>query len=146
MQRLVQTLLRKNVLPTPTNSIINARQLSSLLSIVDRNHIDTNHPCQLVKTSPYLPNQQVLFRRLDRDWAFTKPRPKTKKQRQQYNRRLKKIADEKAKHSAPGARAGPRRQFIRERWQQLLDQASGKELVTLGDNKGDEYSIEDGLM
>ena len=147
MQRLVQTLVRKNVLPSPTTSISNARQLSTLLSLVDRNKFDKNTTsCQFVKTSLYLPNQQVRFRRHDRASAFTKPRPKTKKQRQEYNRRLKKIADEKAKHSAPGARAGPRRQFIRERWQQLLDQASGKELVTLGNDKEDEYGIEDALM
>lgn len=91
-------------------------------------------------------DQQVRFRRHDRASAFSKPRPKTKKQRQTYNRRIKRIEDEKAKHSAPGSRAGPRRQFIRERWQQLLDQTSGKELTTVDDEADEEYGIEDALM
>lgn len=90
--------------------------------------------------------QQIRYRRHDRASAFTKPRPKTKKQRQAYNRKMKRLEDERAKHSAPGAKAGPRRQFLRERWQQLLDHADqkGGELAVLGQEE--EYGIEDALI
>ncbi len=141
MQLLGRLLLRRNIVLSST-TFTAARPLS-VLSSVAWNKFDHG---QLMQLSPALQNQQIRFRRHDRASAFTKPRPKTKKQRQEYNRRQKKIADEEAKHNPPGFRAGPRRQFIRERWQYLLDQASGKEVATIGDNNDDEYGIEDALV
>jgi hypothetical protein len=68
---------------------------------------------------------QVRFRRHDRASAFTKPRPPTKKQRKAHNRNKKRIEEKAAKHNPPGSQAGPRRQRVRERWQELLNH--GKE-------------------
>jgi hypothetical protein len=68
---------------------------------------------------------QVRFRRHDRSSAFTKPRPPTKKQRKAHNRNKKRIEEKAAKHNPPGSQAGPRRQRVRERWQELLNH--GKE-------------------
>jgi hypothetical protein len=72
---------------------------------------------------------QVRFRRHDRASAFSKPRPHTKKQRSEYNRKLKKWQDEKDKHSAPGSQAGPHRQWMRERRQELLDKGTENEVI-----------------
>ena len=91
-----------------------------------------------------LQHQQVRFRRHDRASAFTKPRPKTKKQRQKYNRKMKKLADERAKHSPPGSKAGPRRQWKQERIQQLLEY--GTENEVLDPNAEEEYGIGDALI
>jgi len=134
MQRSTIHVLRRISVPLASSP----RAFSALANLEFHNY----RPAQF----PNLSGQQVRFRRHDRASAFSKPRPKTKKQRQAYNRRIKKIEDEKAKHSPPGTRAGPRRQFIRERWQHLLDQANGKELVPTGDDDDDEYGIEDALM
>ena len=72
---------------------------------------------------------QVRFRRHDRASAFSKPRPHTKKQRSEYNRKLKKWQAEKDKHSAPGSQAGPHRQWMRERRQELLDKGTENEVI-----------------
>lgn len=148
MQGVTRNLLRRK-LPSPSFSPIcsTARSLSALASVEWSN----SDKCQLIPPSSIrrAQDQQIRFRRHDRASAFTKPRPKTKKQRQVYNRKVKRNEDEKAKHNPPGFRAGPRRQFIRERWQQLIDQASvpnGKELVVSGDDQEDEYGVEDALM
>lgn len=143
MQILGRSLLQRNVLSSAF-TFTTARH-HSVLSSTTRTW-SKSEKCQFIQPFPTFQHQQVRFRRHDRASAFTKPRPKTKKQRQEYNRRLKKITDEKAKHNPPGVRAGPRRQFIRERWQHLLDTASGKELVALGDTKDDEYGVDDALM
>ena len=135
MHRSVINLLKRRTVP----SALHPQRVFSALSSTDFHDF---RPAQFL----HLGGQQVRFRRHDRASAFSKPRPKTKKQRQTYNRKIKRIEDEKLKHSAPGARAGPRRQFIRERWQNLLDQANGKELVAADDDKDDEYGIEDAIM
>ena len=135
MHRSALNLFKRPILPSASPP----RRLFSALASTDFHDF---RPAQFL----YLGGQQVRFRRHDRASAFSKPRPKTKKQRQTYNRRIKRIEDEKVKHSAPGARAGPRRQFIRERWQNLLDQANGKELVAAGDDEDDQYGIEDAIM
>jgi hypothetical protein len=72
---------------------------------------------------------QVRFRRHDRASAFSKPRPHTKNQRSEYNRKLKKWQEEKDKHSAPGSQAGPHRQWMRERKQELLDKGTENEVI-----------------
>ena len=59
---------------------------------------------------------------------------------------MKRVEDERARHSQPGSKAGPRRQFIRERWQQLLDYQNndGKEIALTAEDV--EYGMEDALM
>lgn len=79
--------------------------------------------------TPRLVESQVRYRRHDRSSAFSKPRPKTRKQRQAYNRRMKKIVEAKERNSPPGSRAGPARQFAKEQWQELLNYGKGKDLV-----------------
>mmetsp|Transcript_49387 Transcript_49387/g.119784 ORF Transcript_49387/g.119784 Transcript_49387/m.119784 type:complete len:1278 (-) Transcript_49387:110-3943(-) len=65
---------------------------------------------------------QVRWRRHDRASATNlKPRPKTKKQRQSYNRRMKRLNDEESRWNPPGSKAGPKRQWAQDRWNQLLD-------------------------
>lgn len=139
MYRIVQFLKR----PATAAAYTQQRELSILASIdwqsPDRTRF--RRPCRIQ-------NQQVRFRRHDRASAFSKPRPKTKKQRQEYNRRMKKVEEEKAKHSAPGSRAGPRRQFLRERKQELLEYAEGhgKELSLMEDDNDLQYGMEDALI
>jgi pentatricopeptide repeat protein len=95
----------------------------------------------------FIDTEQVRFRRHDRSSAFAKPRPKTKKQRQDYNRRMKKQANEAARHSPPGSKAGPRRQWAKERWQQLLDYGKRGESTALVDpTVSEQYTIEDALL
>lgn len=88
--------------------------------------------------------QQIRFRRHDRASAFSKPRPKTKKQRQAYNRKMKKLNDLAERRSAPGSKAGPRRQWIKERKQQLLDMGTENELLDVDSEL--EYGYEDALI
>ena len=91
-------------------------------------------------------HHQLRFRRHDRASAFSKPRPPTKKKRGAYNRRMKKEADERSRHSAPGSKAGPRRQWAENRWQQLLTYGKDDNTllpVTQGD---EEYTYEDAIL
>lgn len=94
--------------------------------------------------------EQVRFRRHDRASAFAKPRPKTKRQRQTYNRRMKKQTEEAAKHGPPGSKAGPRRQWARDRWQQLLEhgtqQTDGQTAALLDPEATERYTLEDALL
>lgn len=85
---------------------------------------------------------QVRFRSHDR--ASSKPRPKTKKQRQTYNRRMKRINEQQTRHGAPGSKAGPRRQWAKERWQQLL--STGEETSALAIQEDEEYTYEDAIV
>jgi pentatricopeptide repeat protein len=87
---------------------------------------------------------QVRFRRHDRASAFSKPRPKTRKQQQVYNRRMKKITDFQDNQSAPGTKAGPRRQWIKERKQQLLEVGTENEILDLDTEM--EYGYDDALI
>jgi hypothetical protein len=106
----------------------------------------TTRSTQQQNNVPQLQQKQLRFRRHDRASAFTKPRPKTKKQRKVYNRKMKGMADARDKHSAPGSQAGPRRQFARERWKQLLeageDSNNNKDLL---DHNADDPSLEYGM-
>lgn len=64
--------------------------------------------------------------RKDGNKAFFKVRPPTRKQRKRYNMRLKEQEEKAAKHSKPGSKAGPRREFIRDEQEFLVDRALGK--------------------
>jgi hypothetical protein len=112
----------------------------------DQSQFMTTRSTQQQNNVPQLQQKQLRFRRHDRASAFTKPRPKTKKQRKVYNRKMKGMADARDKHSAPGSQAGPRRQFARERWKQLLeageDSNNNKDLL---DHNADDPSLEYGM-
>mmetsp|Transcript_23202 Transcript_23202/g.64308 ORF Transcript_23202/g.64308 Transcript_23202/m.64308 type:complete len:1152 (-) Transcript_23202:1762-5217(-) len=90
--------------------------------------------------------QQLRYRRHDRASAFSKPRPPTKKKRREYNRRMKRIADEKARHSAPGSKAGPRRQWARNRWEQLLVHGKNDNGLLPSVQEEEEYTYEDAIL
>jgi hypothetical protein len=92
-------------------------------------HPNPDHTASNRRTLNHFQQTQVRFRRHDRSSAFSKPRPHSKKQRNEYNRKLKKWQDEKDKHSAPGSQAGPHRQWMRERKQQLLDKGTENEVI-----------------
>jgi pentatricopeptide repeat domain (PPR motif) len=64
--------------------------------------------------------------RKDGNKAFFKVRPPTRKQRKRYNMRLKEQEEKAAKHSKPGSKAGPRREFLRDEQEFLVDRALGK--------------------
>ena len=90
-------------------------------------------------------HHQLRFRRHDRASAFSKPRPPTKKKRRAYNRKMKKEADERARHSAPGSKAGPRRQWAENRWKQLLSyNKDDKTLLPV--TQEEEYTYEDAIL
>ena len=91
-------------------------------------------------------HQQLRFRRHDRASAFNKPRPPTKKKRREYNRRMKKQVDERARHSAPGSKAGPRRQWAENRWQQLLAHGKNDDQLLPATLDGEEYTYEDAIL
>lgn len=72
-------------------------------------------------------HQQIRYKRKGGASAFSKPRSATRKQRKAYHKRKRKLHYERhGKHSAPGSKAGERREFIDDEWQHLLDMASGK--------------------
>ena len=56
---------------------------------------------------------------------------------------MKKEADERARHSAPGSQAGPRRQWAESRWQELL--IHGKHVLPATE-KDEEYTYEDAIL
>ena len=89
---------------------------------------------------------QLRFRRHDRSSAFSKPRPPTKKKRREYNRRMKREADKKAAHSAPGSKAGPRRQWAQNRWEQLLSHGKNDDQMLLATQESEEYTYEDAIL
>jgi len=65
---------------------------------------------------------QVRWKRKGGASAFSEPRPPTRKQRKAYHRRKRRLYHEKeGKHSAPGSKAGYRRQWNEETFQQLVD-------------------------
>ena len=89
---------------------------------------------------------QLRFRRHDRSSAFSKPRPPTRKKRRAYNRRKKREADERARHSAPGSKAGPRRQWAQDRWQQLLSYDKESDELLPAKQEDEEYTYEDAIL
>jgi pentatricopeptide repeat protein len=127
---------------------------------------DNRHECQFMSNHPQPPSssgsklsspwkrqrqqqftlQQVRFRRHDRASAFSKPRPPTQKQRKEYGRKMNKIQAAKAVHSAPGSRAGPRRQWMEDRWQELLDTDTQKKTGPQIDQESLEYGYGDALL
>lgn len=99
-------------------------------------------------THVYHQRIQTRFRRHDRASAFTKPRPPTKKQRKEYNRKMKRLAEEASNHNPPGYRAGPRRQWEREQWQHLLDKGkdSSDVLDPMTESSSKLYGFGDALL
>eukprot|EP00536_Pseudo-nitzschia_multiseries_P007081 jgi/Psemu1/239925/estExt_Genewise1.C_1600036 len=61
---------------------------------------------------------------------------------------MKRTADEKARHSAPGSKAGPRRQWARNRWEQLLAHGKQNDHTTLlpSVQEDEEYTFEDAIL
>ena len=111
-----------------------------------------------------LTQQKRYFGRRGGASAF-KVRPPTAKQRKRYNRRQKQLHFEKVgKHSAPGSKAGPKREMERMERQHLLDLhysndklesgkssnigiGGGKEEGLLASvNKNDEYTGMDAML
>ena len=91
-------------------------------------------------------HHQLRFRRHDRSSAFSKPRPPTKKKRREYNRRMKRESEESARHSSPGSKAGPRRQWARNRWEQLLAHGKNDDQMLLATQESEEYTYEDAIL
>ena len=122
------------------------KNLNAHRSLPNRgNDCMTQHTLQIPYTHhPYLQHQQLRYRRHDRASAFSKPRPKTKKQRKKFNRKMKKIQAKQEKQKPPGYRAGPLRQIEKERWQQLLDHGKGKDQVLPATEE--QYGLDDYLV
>jgi hypothetical protein len=60
---------------------------------------------------------------------------------------MKKEADEKARQSAPGSKAGPRRQWAKKRWEHLLTYGKDDENNTLlPATQDEEYTYEDAIL
>lgn len=76
-------------------------------------------------------DQKRFMGRKDGNKAFFKVRPPTKKQRKRYNMRLKEQEEKVARHSKPGSKAGPRREFNRDEHEFLIERALGKNTNTL---------------
>ena len=120
----------------------NAREFSCLVSPSSNSaHQDLDK-----KMGFGIHRNQLRFRRHDRSSAFSKPRPPTKKKRREYNRRMKKEADERARHSSPGSKAGPRRQWVENRWQQLLAHGKNDDQMLLATQENEEYTYEDAIL
>jgi len=87
-------------------------------------------------------DQQIRFRRHDR--SSVKPRKTTKKQRQAYNRKQSRLQKTVDKHSKPGFKAGPRREWAQDRWNQLLELGNNRSL--LNTSHQEEYTMEDAIV
>lgn len=86
-------------------------------------------------TSGFINSSAPLFRmdqtrhmgRKDGHSAFYKTRPPTKKQRKKYFKRKREVEYEKVgKHSKPGSRAGPLREYEEIERQDLVDKGAGR--------------------
>ncbi len=65
--------------------------------------------------------------RKDGNKAFNKVRPPTRKQKKKYHRRMREIQHHRVgRHSKPGSKAGPRREFLQNEFDFLVDSAKGK--------------------
>jgi pentatricopeptide repeat protein len=96
-----------------------------------------------LRASPLF-QHQVRWKRKGGASAFSKPRPPTRKQQKAYNRRKAKLHHERVgKHSAPGSKAGYRRQFNEDTFQELLD---GNKKDAAFDQQLLEYDYGDALV
>jgi len=59
---------------------------------------------------------------------------------------MKKDADERERHSAPGSKAGPRRQWAKNRWQQLLTYGKDDNKLLPATQEDEEYTYEDAIL
>jgi pentatricopeptide repeat protein len=59
---------------------------------------------------------------------------------------MKRINDLQARNSAPGSKAGPRREWVHARWQQLLNHGSSDESTALETTAPEEYTYQDAVL
>jgi hypothetical protein len=59
---------------------------------------------------------------------------------------MKREADERARHSAPGSKAGPRRQWAENRLQQLLTYGKNDDELLPATQDDEEYTYEDAIL
>ena len=145
LQRPPQVYAHHGVVPN--SSLVRRREFSYLVSSCSSS--SALQRFQQGQKSAYdytFDHQQLRFRRHDRASAFSKPRPPTKKKRRAYNRRMKKETDEKARHSAPGSKAGPRRQWAQNRWNQLLTHGKDDKNLLPAVQEEEEYTYEDAIL
>ncbi len=72
-------------------------------------------------------SQQRHMGRKDGNKAFNRVRPPTRKQKKKYHKRMRENHHHKVgRHSKPGSRAGPRREFLQNEFDFLVDSAMGK--------------------
>jgi len=75
----------------------------------------------------HLLDQQRHMGRKDGNKAFFKTRGPTPKQRKKYHKRMRDTYQQKeGRHSKPGSKAGPRREYFRDQKEYLIDRALGK--------------------
>lgn len=89
--------------------------------------------------------QQRYMGRKDGNKSFYKVRSPTRKQKKKYHKRKREEHQYNVeRHSKPGAKAGPRREFIENEFQHLVDRAQG--IVPLDDEKHIEYDYGNALV
>ena len=94
---------------------------------ITNNYLVNNLTKQTALQTPWPDQQKRYLGRRGGASAF-KVRPPTAKQRKRYNRRQKQLHWEKVgKHSAPGSKAGPRREMEKVERQRLLNLHYGKD-------------------
>ena len=137
--------------PTPPPHRINIRTVSGLVTShhwgYARTEDEDNSQLNFMKAGAKLHRQQVRFRRHDRSSAFSKPRPPTRKQRKEYNRKMKKLREKQERIGAPGSKAGPHREWLRERRQELLSyEPPSNALLDPNSSQENDYEIGDALL
>mmetsp|Transcript_25618 Transcript_25618/g.38685 ORF Transcript_25618/g.38685 Transcript_25618/m.38685 type:complete len:1202 (+) Transcript_25618:171-3776(+) len=99
----------------------------------------------LAAASPEFPNNdiQVRWKRRDGNKKFLEQRKPTRKQKKLYRRRERELFNEKVgKHSPPGSKAGPSRQFDEETRQQYLNW----DKIAAEAEEEAEYDINDAIL
>lgn len=104
----------------------NLFSLSSTTSTLN-NIYDYNPSFELTNRKMYLLDQCRHMGRKDGNKAFFKTRPPTRKQKKKYHKRMRELHHEKVgRHSKPGSKAGPRREYIENEHQYLVGRAKGE--------------------
>lgn len=89
--------------------------------------------------------QQRHMGRRDGNKAFYETRPPTRKQTKTYYKRKREEHEYNiSRHSKPGSKAGPRREYIQDEFQHLVDSARG--LVPLKDERLVDYDYGNALV
>mmetsp|Transcript_2612 Transcript_2612/g.5498 ORF Transcript_2612/g.5498 Transcript_2612/m.5498 type:complete len:200 (-) Transcript_2612:144-743(-) len=143
LAKVTNSILRPQLISSRHHGVSNLRKFSYLASSSINN---AHQRFQRQGVFDDIHSQQLRFRRHDRASAFSKPRPPTKKKRREYNRRMKKTADEKARQSPPGSKAGPRRQWARNRWEQLLAHGKNDNNLLPVAQEEEDYTYEDAIL